>query len=163
MGEQIPQLSEEELAAIDAEIRHTPYRSAVAVDALRIVQEYRGWISDSTLQAIARHLEMSADELDGIATFYNLVFRRPVGERVVLLCNSISCWIKGCDRLRGHMRGRLGIDFGETTGDGRVTLLPITCLGACDRAPAMMVDDALHGDITTETLDAILQSLEADT
>ena len=86
----VPVLSQEELAAIDAEIAHVPYRAAVAIDALKIVQTHRGWVSDESLQAIARHLDMSAAELDGIATFYNLIFRRPVGEQVILLCNSIS-------------------------------------------------------------------------
>ena len=88
-------LSAAEIAGIDAEIAHAPYRSAVAIDALKIVQAHRGWVSDESLRAIARHLHMSAAELDGIATFYNLIFRRPVGEKVILLCNSISCWIKG--------------------------------------------------------------------
>ena len=103
----IPVLSEQELAAIDAEIAHVPYRAAVAIDALKIVQAHRGWVSDESLQAIARHLEMSAEELDGVATFYNLIYRRPVGEQVILLCNSISCWIKGCDRLQAKISSQL--------------------------------------------------------
>ena len=128
MSELIPVLSEEEITEIDAEIAHVPYRSAVAIDALKIVQAHRGWVSDESLQAIARHLHMSADELDGIATFYNLVFRRPVGERVILLCNSISCWIKGCENLQRQIGEQLGIGLGETTADNRYTLLPVTCL-----------------------------------
>jgi len=156
MSPEINALSEQELAAIDREIGHAPYRSAVAVDALRIVQENRGWISDTSLQAIARHLGMSVDELEGVATFYNLIFRRPVGEQVILLCNSISCWIRGCDRLQADIRERLGIDFGQTTADERFTLLPIACLGACDRAPAMLVGDQLHGNVDSDTLGDIL-------
>ena len=85
-----------------------PYRSAVAIDALKIVQAHRGWVSDESLRAIARHLHMSAAELDGIATFYNLIFRRPVGDKVILLCNSISCWIKGCDTLQARISEQLG-------------------------------------------------------
>jgi NADH-quinone oxidoreductase subunit E len=148
----IPALSDQELREIDAEIDHVPYRSAVAIDALKIVQAHRGWVSDESLQAIARHLEMSAEELEGIATFYNLIFRRPVGDRVILLCNSISCWIKGCDKLQARITEQLGIDLGETTPDKRYTLLPVTCLGACDKAPVMMVGEDLHQDISEQTI-----------
>jgi NADH-quinone oxidoreductase subunit E len=151
----IPVLSDEEIAEIDAEIAHVPYRSAVAIDALKIVQAHRGWVSDESLRAIARHLRMSAEELDGVATFYNLIFRRPVGDRVILLCNSISCWIKGCDKMKQQIREQLGVDFGETTVDSRYTLLPVTCLGACDKAPVMMVGDELHENIDRQALQRI--------
>ena len=151
----IPVLSAQELAAIDAEIAHVPYRAAVAIDALKIVQAHRGWVSDESLQAIARHLEMSAEELDGVATFYNLIYRRPVGEQVILLCNSISCWIKGCDRLQAKISSQLGIALGETTPDNRYTLLPVTCLGACDKAPVMLVGEELHEDLTEQALNRL--------
>jgi NADH-quinone oxidoreductase subunit E len=153
----LPVLSEQELREIDAEIAHVPYRQAVAIDALKIVQAHRGWVSDESLRAIARHLEMSAEELDGVATFYNLIFRRPVGENVILLCNSISCWIKGCDKLQAQISTELGIGLGETTGDNRYTLLPVTCLGACDKAPVMMVGEELHEDVTEQGLAAIFR------
>ena len=157
MSELIPlcndeQLSEMELAAINAEIEHVPYRASVAIDALKIVQAQRGWVSDDALQAIARHLEMSAEELDSIATFYNLIFRRPVGDKIILLCDSISCWIKGCDTLRHTISEQLGVSLGETTPDQRYTLLPITCLGACDKAPVMMVGEELYENVDEQTL-----------
>jgi NADH-quinone oxidoreductase subunit E len=148
-------LSPAELAEIDAEISHVPYRSAVAIDALKIVQAHRGWVSDASLRAIARHLEMSAEELDGIATFYNLIYRRPVGEQVILLCNSISCWIKGCEQLQQKISAQLGVGLGQTTVDNRYTLLPVTCLGACDKAPVMMVGEELHENINDQTLQAV--------
>ncbi|MDP5055003.1 MAG: NADH-quinone oxidoreductase subunit NuoE [Congregibacter sp.] len=152
----IPMLSESEIAAIDAEIAHVPYRSAVAIDALKIVQAHRGWVSDESLRAIARHLDMSAEELDGVATFYNLIFRRPVGERVILLCNSVTCWIKGSDRMQAAISQRLGVNHGETTQDNAFTFLPVTCLGACDRAPVMMVGDELHQDLDEAAIDRAL-------
>ena len=145
-------LSPEELVEINEELAHVPYPSAAAIDALKIVQSHRGWVSDASLRAIAEHLQMSAEELDGVATFYNLIFRRPVGDKVILLCNSVSCWIKGCEGLRQQIREQLGVDHGETTPDGRYTFLPVTCLGACDKAPVMMVGDDLHEDITPETI-----------
>jgi NADH-quinone oxidoreductase subunit E len=145
-------LSEKELQEIDAEISHVPYRAAVAIDALKIVQQHRGWVSDTSLQAIARHLEMSAEELDGIATFYNLIFRRPVGKEVILLCNSVSCWIKGCDNLQAKISEALEIGLGETSADDKYTFLPVTCLGACDKAPVMMVGDNLHEDVDEQLI-----------
>jgi NADH-quinone oxidoreductase subunit E len=154
----IPMLSEEELAEIDAELAHVPYRSALAIDALKIVQKHRGWVSDESLQAIARHLEMSAAELDGIATFYNLIYRQPVGEKVILLCNSVTCWMKGCDSLQQKITEQLGVGLGETTADNKYTLLPVTCLGACDKAPVMMVGDDLHEDLTSESITEVLGS-----
>jgi|TARA_B110000908_G_scaffold147690_1_gene179599 NADH-quinone oxidoreductase subunit E len=156
----IPVLSEIELAEIDAEISHAPYRPAVAIDALKIVQSHRGWVSDESLKAIARHLHMSAAELDGIATFYNLIFRRPVGEKVILLCNSITCWIKGYEQIQQLISLQLHINLGETTKDNQYTLLPVTCLGACDKAPVMMVGDDLYENLNEDVLKTIFRNRE---
>jgi NADH-quinone oxidoreductase subunit E len=145
---QVDALSAPELEEINAELAHVPYPAAAAIDALKIVQQHRGWVSDNSLKAIAQHLGMSPAELDGIATFYNLIFRQPVGEQVILLCNSVSCWIKGCDKLEKNIGEALGISLGETTADNKYTLLPVTCLGACDKAPVMMVGKDLHEDLT---------------
>ena len=144
-------LSEDEIKAIDAELAHVPYRSGAAIDALKIVQANRGWVSDECLLGLAGYLEMSAEELEGIATFYNLIYRRPVGEKVILFCNSVSCWICGCDKVKEKISETLDIDYGETTSDNRFTLIPVPCLGACDRAPVMMVGEDLvtHLDETT--------------
>ena len=156
-SELVNTLSELEINEINAELAHVPYKSALAIDALKIVQRHRGWVSDASLQAIARHLEMSSAELDGIATFYNLIFRQPVGDKVILLCNSVSCWIKGCDKLQQQITDQLGIGLGETSADNRYTLLPVTCLGACDKAPVMMVGDDLYEEITAQSLAEALQ------
>ena len=123
---------------------------------MKIVQRHRGWISDEALQEIGELLGMTADELEGVATFYNLIFRKSVGRHVILICDSISCWIMGYERMREHLTARLGINLGETTADGRFTLLPIACLGACDHAPALMIDDDLHDDLDPEKIDEIL-------
>jgi NADH-quinone oxidoreductase subunit E len=140
-------LSPEERAEIEAEGGHYPTRRALCIEALKVVQKRRGWVSDEALGDIGELLGMTAEELDGVATFYNLVFRKPVGRHVALVCDSVSCWIMGYGRLRDHLCRRLGARLGETTPDGRFTLLPVVCLGACDRAPAMMVDDDLHLDL----------------
>ena len=108
-----------------------------------------------TLKEIAEILEMTPDELDGIATCYNLIFRKPVGHHVILLCDSVSCWIMGYNRILDNLKSRLGIEFGQTTTDGRFTLLPIVCLGMCDHAPAMMIDEDLILDAAPQKLDAV--------
>jgi NADH-quinone oxidoreductase subunit E len=149
-------LTEEERRDIEAELPHYPHKRAVCIEAMKIVQRYRGWVSDESLQDLAELLEMTVDELDGVATFYNLLFRRPVGKHIILLCDSVTCWIMGYERLRQHLTARLGIQWGETSADGRFTLLPIVCLGACDHAPALMIDHDLHRDLDPTKLDEIL-------
>ena len=149
-------LSPEERHEIEEELKRYPTKRAVSIDALRIVQRRRGWVSDEALRDVAELLEVSVDELDSVATFYNLIFRKPVGRHVIMVCDSVSCWIMGYDRIREHLTKRLGIQVGETTPDGRFTLLPIVCLGTCDHAPAMMVDQHLHRDLSPEKIDSIL-------
>ena len=148
-------LSVEEISEIEEEVAHLPNRESAAIDALLIVQKHRGWVSDESLFAIAKLLEMSAAELDGIATFYNLIYRQPVGQHVVMVCDSVSCYVMGSDKLAMDVKSHLGVEFGETTNDGKFTLLPMVCLGACDKAPTMMIDDVLHERVNTDTLSEI--------
>lgn len=149
-------LTPEEREEIEREFAHYPTKEAVCIDAMKIVQRRRGWVSDESLRDIAEFLGMSEDELDGVATFYNLIFRKPVGRHVIMVCDSVSCWIMGYERLRTQLASQLGIKMGETTPDGRFTLLPIVCLGACDHAPVMMVDDELHRDLDPEKIGGVL-------
>lgn len=149
-------LTAPELVEIDKEISHAPYRSAVAIDALKIVQKYHGWVSDESLKALADYLDMSNAELDGIATFYSLIYRKPVGEKVISLCDSVTCWIKGYNKLEKHISQGLGVGLGGTTADNKYTFLPTPCLGACDRAPVMMVGEETHQDLDEAKIDQIL-------
>jgi NADH-quinone oxidoreductase subunit E len=149
-------LTPEEIHEIEEEAAHYPYKRAVCIDAMLIVQKHRGWVSDENLQDVADLLGMSTTDLDGVATFYNLIRRKPVGKHVAMICDSVSCWIMGYDRVRDHMCSKLGVPLGDTTADGRFTVLPIVCLGACDHAPAMMVDGELHADLDEQRVDAIL-------
>lgn len=150
-------LSETERQQIEHEARAYPDRQALGIEALRIVQRQRGWISDETLRDIADYLAISPDALEGVATFYNLIHRRPVGRHVIRLCDSVSCWLCGYEEIRDRLRQRLGIDFGGTTADGRYTLLPNACLGRCEYAPVMLVDDDAHDALAADGLDAILK------
>ena len=154
-------LSEEEISAIDHEVSLVPYKKAAVIEALKIVQHHRGWISDESVTAIAEHLEMSAAEVDSVATFYNLIFRKPVGRHIILLCDSISCHVMGYQKIYAALQQKLKIKFGETNtpplGDGGFTLLPNACLGCCDHAPALMIDEDLYRDVKIEELEEILK------
>ena len=149
-------LSEEERLEIEKELENVPTRQAVAVDALKIVQKRRGYVSDEALQDLAQALDMTPAELDNVATFYNLIFRRPVGKHVILVCDSISCFLTGQERVLDYLQRKLGIQPGQTTGDGLFTLLPTVCLGHCEQAPVMMLDGEIVGNLTEERIDQAL-------
>ncbi|RPI53218.1 MAG: NADH-quinone oxidoreductase subunit NuoE [Chloroflexi bacterium] len=149
-------LTSAETTEILEEMGHYEQKQAACIEALMVVQRHRGWVPDEALRAVAALLDMTPDELDSVATFYNLIFRQPVGRHVILVCDTVSCWVMGYEEIVAQLGERLGIAFGQTTADGRFTLLPIPCLGACDRAPAMMIDDDLHGPVLAEALDEIL-------
>lgn len=139
---------------IEAEIPHYPTRQALTVDALKIVQKHRGWISDEALADISQFLGLPMADLESVATFYNLIFRKPVGRHVVHICDSVSCWIMGSTGLTERFQAEAGLTLGQN--GGRFTLLPIVCLGACDHAPVVMIDDDLHLDVQPSQVDSLL-------
>ncbi len=151
-------LSTEELKEIDEEIHQNATTQGACIEAMKIDQRHRGWVSDEALRDISEHLKMSTDQLDAVATFYNLIFRKPVGRHVIYLCDSVSCWVRGCDSVKNALSRHLGIDYGETTADKNFTLLPIQCLGTCDHAPAMMIDETTYRDVKPESVGNILDS-----
>jgi NADH-quinone oxidoreductase subunit E len=153
-------LTEDEHREIQQELSHYPNKRSACVEALKIVQRHRSWISDDSLREVSALLEMTPEELDGVATFYNLIYRKPVGRHVALVCNSISCWIMGYDALLERLEERLGTRLGQTSGDGRFTLLPIVCLGACDHAPVVMIDSDLHRHVTPDNVEELLNRYE---
>jgi NADH-quinone oxidoreductase subunit E len=153
-------LSGDELRDIDAVLGHYPDKRAAAATAMRIVQSHRRWLSDESLAAIGDYLGMTVDELDSLATFGNMLFRRPVGRHVILVCDNFACWSLGYAELREALEGKLGVGMGQTTPDQRFTLLPIVCLGACDRGPALLVDGDLHGPVDPGDVDALLEAYE---
>lgn len=155
------QLTPEEIHDIEHEKTHYPYAQAVGLEALKIVQKYQGWVSDESLLAVADYLGLPPDELEGVATFFNMIFRRPVGKNVILLCDSVACWMLGCDGLKDHITKRLGIEYGQTTADNLFTLIPVPCLGDCDKAPVMMIGDDTHRNLTPAKIDALIDACKA--
>jgi NADH-quinone oxidoreductase subunit E len=153
-------LTAEEKHEIEKAISLVPIKKAAGIEALKIVQEHRRWVSDESLHDVAAFMNMSSEELDSVATFYNMIFRKPVGRHVILLCDSISCWVMGYEGILNYLTKRLEIKYGETTIDGRYTLLPNCCLGTCDCAPALMIDNDLYRNLTTDQLDEILDKYQ---
>ncbi len=149
-------LSSDEEREIQAELQKFPNKRAACIEAMAVVQRRRGWLSDEGIRDVARVLDLTPAEVSSVASFYNLLFRRVRGRHVILCCDSVSCWIMGGEQIRELIASRLGVRSGETTPDGRFTLLPIVCLGTCDHAPAIMIDDDLHQDVTAASLDEIL-------
>ncbi|MBO9153889.1 NADH-quinone oxidoreductase subunit NuoE [Chitinophaga sp. GCM10012297] len=150
-------LSTAEKEQIEHEIGMVPVKKAACIEALKIVQHHRRWVSDEGIQDVAGILDMSPEEVDSVATFYNLIFRQPVGRHIILLCDSISCYVMGLNDLHEELVSLLGIQYGQTTDDGRFTLLPNPCLGTCDHAPALMVDNDLYRDLRPEAIADILE------
>jgi NADH-quinone oxidoreductase subunit E len=153
-------LTDDEKAEIISALQRVERKQAACLDALLIVQRRRGWVSDEGVADVASALGLTAEEVDGVATFFELVYRKPVGRHVILVCDSVSCWLLDYETLLDHLKSRLGVEVGGTTADGRFTLLPICCLGDCDHAPVMMLDDTLIGNVTTEIIDQLLASEE---
>ncbi|MBK5243952.1 MAG: NADH-quinone oxidoreductase subunit NuoE [Eubacteriaceae bacterium] len=153
-------LSEKEISEIKDSFKHFPLKSAACIEGLKIVQKYHRWVSDEALKELAAILEMSVDAVDSVATYYNLIYRKPVGRHVIHVCNSVSCYIMGYDEIIAFLRHKLGIEYGETTADDRFTLLSVSCLGDCDHAPVLMIDDDLHQNLTTDKLEKILNNYE---
>lgn len=149
-------LTTEERQEIEEKIAEYPNRQAVSIDAMLAVQRHRGWVSDESLRDLSELLGVSVADLDGVATFYNLIHRKPVGKHVALICDSVSCWLMGGDRVRDRLCEKFSTPLGGTTADGRFTLLPIVCLGACDHAPTMMIDDKLYEDLDEARIEAVL-------
>lgn len=149
-------LTEPEREEIEAEFAQYADKRAACIEALKVVQRHHGWVSAQHLADVAMLVGMSETELDSIATFYSLIFREPVGRHVLLLCDSVSCWLLGYERIHAQLRNQLSIDFGQTSANGVFTFLPVPCLGACDHAPVMMIDDDLHTDLAPDALASLL-------
>jgi NADH-quinone oxidoreductase subunit E len=133
-----------------------------AVDVLKELQRHYGWLTDGAVSEAAEILGLSALQVDELATFYEMLYRRPVGKRVIHVCDSISCWSVGCAAILEHLKQRLGVGEGGATADGMFTLLPCACLGNCGEGPTMMIGDNLYGRLTPELVDRILEQERRD-
>lgn len=153
-------LSAAERDAIEHEKHHYEDARAASIEALKIVQKQRGWVPDGAADAIGAILGIPASDVEGVATFYSQIFRQPVGRHIIRVCDSMTCFIGGHENVLGSIKSELGIEPGQTTADGRFTLLPVCCLGNCDKAPAMMIDDETFGDVQPEGVAQLLENFQ---
>jgi NADH-quinone oxidoreductase subunit E len=150
-------LHADDRAAIEHETHHYEDPRAASIEALKIVQHRHGWVPDGAIAAIGEVLGIPATDVEGVATFYNLIFRRPVGRHVIKVCDSVACFLTGYDEVKQAFVDKLGVELGHTTADGRFTLLPICCLGACDKGPVLMIDQDTHFDVDPAKIDQLLE------
>ena len=155
----IPEDLKESLQKQIASIDHP---RELVVDVMFAVQDHYGYLSDKAVEEVAGLLNMSPLEVEELATFYTFIYREPVGKYVIHVCDSVICWMEGHESLLDHLSRKLGIKPGETTPDGMFSLLPVCCIGYCDRAPAIMINREVYGPLTLEKLDNILQRLRAE-
>ena len=152
-------LPEDLKQALEGKIAVSEHPRELAVDVIFAVQDRFGFLSDELLEDTAALLRMTPLELNEIATFYEFIYRQPVGKYVIHVCDGVVCWIQEHRTVLDYLREKLGIGFGETSADRRFTLLPTCCLGYCDRAPAMMINRKVYGTLTRERIDQILAGL----
>ncbi|MDG9926878.1 MULTISPECIES: NADH-quinone oxidoreductase subunit NuoE [unclassified Pseudomonas] len=151
------ELSQAEHDAIEHEMHHYEDPRAASIEALKIVQKQRGWVPDGAIYAIADILGIPASDVEGVATFYSQIFRVPVGRHIIRVCDSMTCFVGGHENVLGSIKDQLGIVPGQTTADGRFTLLPVCCLGNCDKAPAVMIDDDTFGGVSADNVAKLLE------
>lgn len=130
-----------------------------AVDVMKELQRHYGWLTDEAVEEAAELLGLSALQVEELATFYEMIYRRPVGRHVIHVCDSISCWSVGGESLLKQFERLLGIEVGATTSDGSFTLLPCCCLGNCGKAPAVMVGERIYGPLVPEDAEALIKEL----
>ena len=153
-------ISDQLLAKFDAMVRNYPVKRSALIPILLTTQEHLGHLSDESIAAIARYLELPEIEVYEVVTFYSMLRRKPVGKHHIQVCTNISCLLLGGEEIFDHVSKRLGIKEGETTDDGQFSLTEVECLGACCNAPAMQVNYTYHDDLTFEKVDQVLQELK---
>jgi NADH-quinone oxidoreductase subunit E len=133
-----------------------------AVNVMYAVQKHYGYLSDQAVREAGELLDMTSLEIDELATFYDFMYREPVGRYVIHVCDSAICWMYGHESVMEYLSGKLGIMPGETTTDGLFTLLPVCCIGYCDHAPVMLINGKPYGYLTPESIDQILETLRKE-
>ncbi|CAB5106694.1 NADH-ubiquinone oxidoreductase chain E (EC [Olavius algarvensis associated proteobacterium Delta 3] len=155
LPEELQDKLEHDIAAVD-------HPKELAVDVMFALQDHYGYLTDEAVETAAGLLGIAPVEIEELATFYTFVYREPVGKYVIHVCDSLLCMLDGSETIEAHLHQKLGIGAGETTGDDLFTLLPVCCIGYCDRAPAILINRKVYGPLTVESLDAIIDRLRAD-
>jgi NADH-quinone oxidoreductase subunit E len=153
-------LSQAVIDKVDKEAAKYPSRRAAVKSALRYCQEETGWVSNGVVTAVAEHLGLEPIEVFEVATFYDMFYTEPGGRHRIRVCTNVSCMLRGAETIVSHLREQLGIKVGETSPDGRITLLEAECLGACGGAPMLVCGNQYFENLTTDKLDSLLDQLD---
>jgi NADH-quinone oxidoreductase subunit E len=150
------------LENLQTQIAKSEHPRELAVDLMFALQNYYGYLSDEALEEGALLLGMTPLELEELATFYDFIYREPVGKYVIHVCDGVVCWMNGYESAMDYLSKKLGIKPGETTEDGLFTMLPTACIGYCDLSPAMLINGRPYGPLTPEKIDDILNRLKTE-
>jgi NADH-quinone oxidoreductase subunit E len=156
-------LTTDSLRKIDREIAKYPHdqKQSAVMSALIIAQDEKGWLSSEVMDYVARYLDMPPVAVYEVATFYSMYNLQPVGRHKITLCTCLPCGLQGALDAADHLRAKLGIDFNETTPDGRFTLKEGECMGACAMAPVLLVNNKkMHDYMSKEKLDRLIEELK---
>ena len=156
-----PYLDDELKAQLEADVLvKYPTREAATLPALHALQHKHGWLPYQALEEVAEFLDLPASQVLDTASFYDDFWLEPKGKHVIWICQSLSCELMGSDEVFQKLKGKLGVDIGQTTKDGRFTLKSVECLGSCGTAPCMLIDDVLHENVTLDRVDEILDTMD---
>ncbi len=146
-------------AEFEAIAARYPKRAAAMLPVLTRLQEARGFLSEESVRQVAALLGVSEAHVHGVVSFYSMYDRSPVGRHKLYVCRTLSCRLRGAEDVLRAMEEKLGVKRGETTGDGRFTIVPFECLGLCEQAPAVLCGGKRWGNLTPETAAKILEEL----
>ena len=155
-------LPEELAKKLQSQIANVGHPRELAVDMMLALQNHYGYLSDEALEESASLLGMTPLELEELATFYDFIYREPVGRYVIHICDGVVCWMNGYEWVMDYLSKKLGINPGETTEDGLFTVLPTACIGYCDLSPAMLINGRAYGPLTPEKIDDVLNRLRSE-
>ena len=149
-------LTPEREKEVDDLLPRSPTTRAALIPILWVCQRQHGWVSPDVIQWVADRLELTTAQVKGVVTFYTMFHQEPVGENVIWVCRTLSCDLRGGKALQEHLEERLGCHAGQTSSDGKFTLLKAECLAACGQAPMVQINDDYYENLTVEAIDAIL-------
>jgi len=155
-------LPRELLEKLQGEIANSVQSREMAIDVMFALQNHYGYLSDEALEEGARLLSMTPLELEELATFYDFIYREPVGKYVIHICDGVVCWMNGYPVVLDYLFKKLGIGLGETTKDGLFTILPTACIGYCDLSPAVLINGRPYGPLTPEKIDALIERFKGE-
>ena len=151
--------SESNEKKLDTIITRYPVKRSAILPALFIAQEEHGYVTDDDVKYLADRLDMRVNEVEEVVTFYTMYSRKPIGKYKLQVCRTVSCWLSGAEEITERIQRKLGCGIGETTTDGKFTLVEVECLGYCDLAPCLQVNFDYHEKVTPDRVDEIIAGL----